>query len=166
MKTRMIFIVIFLFVGHIPVYSSGEELNESLDLLNEAQKFIDSDRNEEAINLLNDFIIKYPSSAEIQEVRLQLAILLANTDEDKSKAEFQSIIENHYESSQALEALYHLGYIHFKSGEIDDASVCYSLLISRSPNPLLAAGSVASRSFPGTTWRTMDFSSISVRPSG
>jgi TolA-binding protein len=138
----LLIITIFLFFES-QLNAISEDAKTSNQNVCRAYKLTESGRNEEAQNLLKEFIKNYPDSPENPEARLQLAILLANTDEAKSKNEFQNLIENHYESSQALKALYHLGYIHFKSGEIDDASVCYSLLISRAPNPLPSAGSVA-----------------------
>jgi len=135
MLCRFFLMVILLIVSWKPVYSDSQ-------IFTQAQDLIDSGQTSEGTHLYRDILRRYPGSAEAPEAQLKLAYLREKDDSEGAKEEFRKVFEEYPESGQALDALYHLGFMEFEAGEIESASDCYSALIARPTNKHTASSRI------------------------
>jgi tetratricopeptide (TPR) repeat protein len=132
---RFFLMVILLIVSCNLVYSDSQ-------IFTQAQDLIDSGQPSEAADLYREILRRYPGSEEAPEAQLRLAYLLKKEDPEGSKKEFRKVFEEYPESGQALDALYHLGFMEFEAEEIESASDCYSALIARPANKYTASARI------------------------
>jgi TolA-binding protein len=109
------------------------------DYLSLAKEMISDNKTANAADLYREVLRRYPGSEEAPEAQLRLAYLREKEDSEGSKEEFRKVFEDYPESGQALDALYHLGFMEFEAGEIESASDCYSALIARPANKYTAS---------------------------
>jgi len=135
-------ILISFFVFFPLAGSPAQDTKPSNALLAQALDLINSGQPSEATDLYREVLRRYPGSEEAAEAQLRLAYLREKEDLAGSKKEFRKVFEEYPESGQALDALYHLGFMEFEAGEIESASDCYSALIARPANKHTASARI------------------------